>query len=44
VPLCADEAAPFRLEYAMAEKRVYDAVVTRMVKGFGGEGCEPAKT
>jgi hypothetical protein len=39
VPLCADEAAFFRLEYAEVEKKAYDAVVARMVKGFGGEGA-----
>lgn len=37
VPLCADEAAFFRLEYGKAEKRAYDAVVARMVKEFGSE-------
>lgn len=40
VPLCAGQAAFFRLEYAAAGMKAYDAAVTRMVKDFGGEGCE----
>lgn len=40
VPLCADAAAFFRLEYGEGEKEAYDAVVARMVKEFGSEGCE----
>jgi len=39
VPLCDDRAAFFRLEYPTAEMKAYDAVVTRMVEGFKGEGC-----
>lgn len=41
VPLCADEAAYFRLEYSAAEKKAFDAVVERLVRSFGSfEGCE----
>lgn len=40
VPLCADQAAFFRLEYSEAGMKAYDTMVVRMVKGFGSEGCE----
>ncbi|BCH22730.1 hypothetical protein [Mesorhizobium sp. L-8-3] len=41
VPLCADEAAYFRLEYPAADRKAFDAVVERLVRSFGSfEGCE----
>jgi hypothetical protein len=40
IPLCDGAAGYFRLEYPQTSAKVFDAVVKRLVKGFGGGGCK----